>query len=250
MLEKYSAGPRRQAFFAVSVLAAAALLVSASALASCTRKAHAERTAVAQPKPGATTAPNLSASPRPAVDAPAVPKPAAPLAASLRAFGIGAPSVPRMPIDFSLGPLQSYSPASGDEAAVLVVARAFAEGIAAGKLDAALLLPEAREALALLLAPATPRAASEVEAEAAATKAGPAAQLYRLGAIAIRGQDASLKLRLPSGTAPDKPADAMREEGLLSLRKAGDTWYIEALALDPPSAKAPAFAPDALERAK
>jgi hypothetical protein len=137
-------------------------------------------------------------------------------------------------MDFSLGPLQSSSPAPGDEAAVLAVARAFMDGLAAGKLDRALLLPEAREALALLLEPTAPRSGSA----------------YRLGAILLRGADASLRLRLPSAALAGKGAAAVREEGLLSLRKDGDAWHIEALALDPPATGPLTFAPDALDRAK
>jgi hypothetical protein len=140
-------------------------------------------------------------------------------------------------MDFSLGLLQSYSPASGDEAAVFAVARAFMDGMAAGKLDEALLLPEAREALSILLAPEAP-------------KAGSAASSYRLGSIDVHGDGASLRLRLPSAATPAAGVAAIREEGLLSLRRSGEAWYVEALALDPPASGAPAFAPDALDRAK
>jgi hypothetical protein len=238
MPEKYSAGPRRPAFLAVSILAATGLLASASGLASCARKPRVEL-----PRPGAALAPSRPEPSRPLLDASAPPKPSAPLAASMRAFGLGAPSVPRMPMDFSLGPLQSYSPASGDESAAFAVARSFMDSLAAGKLDKELLFPEAREALSILLAPAPPRPAPEGAAEESAAKAQADASPYRLGAISIKGEDASLKVRLPS-------AGAVREEGLLSLRKAGDRWYIEALALDPPASGAPAFAPDAFERTR
>ena len=96
------------------------------------------------------------------------------------------------------------------------------DGVAAGKLDKSLLLPEARDALSVLLAPAP---------------AVPGSSPYRLGAISIQGDDASLKLRLP--TAPE----SAREEGLLSLRRVGDAWFVEALALDPPATEALAFDP-------
>jgi hypothetical protein len=87
-----------------------------------------------------------------------------------------------MPEDFSLGPLQSYSPAPGDEAAVFAVARAFMDGIAAGKLDKDLLLPEARDALSLLLAP-DPAASTASKPEGGIAS-------YRLGKMLIRGEDA------------------------------------------------------------
>jgi hypothetical protein len=61
---------------------------------------------------------------------------------------------------------------------------------------------------------------------------------YRLGVISLEGQDASLGVRLP-GTEGEA-----RVEGLLSLRKTGEQWYVEALALDPPSPGTLAFKPD------
>jgi hypothetical protein len=127
-----------------------------------------------------------------------------------------------MPEDFSLGPLQSFRPENAEEAEVLKAARKFMDGVAAGKIDKASLLPEGRDALAVLLAPAKPVAGSSP---------------YRLGAIVIDGEDASLRVRLPT------PPEAAREEGLLSMRKVGDDWYVEALALDPPIAEALAFDP-------
>jgi hypothetical protein len=152
-----------------------------------------------------------------------------------------------MPEDFSLGPLQSYKPAQGDEAAVLKVARAFMDGIAAGKPDKELLLPEVRDALSLLLAPSAPPSGS-------AASSGEAKELaYRLGAIVLGGEDASLRVRLPSTQLPadgTKAARVVRQEGLLSLRKSGDSWYIEALALGPPESEALVFAPEALRKTK
>lgn len=144
----------------------------------------------------------------------------------MRAFGLRADSVPRIARDFSLGPLQSYRPAEGDEAAAFEIARSFAEGIAAGKLDREILLPEARDALSVLLEPPVPGSGT------------PAAISYRLGAIELKGSGGSLRLRLPG------PGGADRKEGLLSLRKAGDKWYVEAFALDPPASGALAFNPD------
>jgi hypothetical protein len=149
-----------------------------------------------------------------------------PLAASMHAFGLRVPSVPRVARDFSIGPLQSYRPAEGDEAAVFAVAHSFAEGIASRKLDKGILLPEARDALNVLLAPAATGSGSETVVP------------YRLGAIHLKGSDASLRLRLPG------EAGAAREEGLLSLRKIGATWYVEAFALDMPTSGALAFNPD------
>jgi hypothetical protein len=261
MLEKYSARTRRQALVAISVLAAAALLGAAFALSSSMRNNGPTEHAAVAPKPGATAAPASSPPPQAIGPAPqpspqSGPKPVAPLAASIRAYGLGAPSTPRVAEDFSLGPLQSYRPAEGDEAAVFAVARAFMDGIAAGKLDRELLLPEARNALSFLLAP-TAQTATGRQARADA----PA---YRLGAIFIRGEDASLKVRLPSADTQSKltseaepptglPAEAakpVREEGLLSLRKIGDAWYVEALALAPPKSGTLAFAPDAPDLAK
>jgi hypothetical protein len=152
--------------------------------------------------------------------------PRVPLAASIRAFGLRAASTPRIASDYSIGPLQSYRPAEGDEAAAWKVALAFADGLAAGKLDKELLLPKARDALSVLLRP--PESAEGAKGQTR----------YRLGAVVLQGQGASLRMRLPG------LAGAARVEGLLSLRKVGDAWYVEALALDPPSSGALAFNPD------
>jgi hypothetical protein len=167
--------------------------------------------------------------PPPPPPPPAPAKPEAPLAASLRAFGLGSSSTPRLAWDFSLGPLQAFHPAKGDEAAVFEIAGKFMEGIAEGKLDPELLLPEAREALSVLLAPA----------QAVAHAKAP----YRLGAIDLNGEDASLRVRLPSALDLSDSRGIL-EEGLLSLREVGDAWYIEALALDPPRSGPLAFDPD------
>jgi hypothetical protein len=267
MLKKYSARAGREAFIPVAAIAgraclaaaALALVGSAFTLGSCAKKAPGERAATRQaaesaapgaipPGSGATPAvgqslpgppPRIAGDLRPS----AAPKPAPPLAASMRAFGLDAPSVPRMPEDFSLGPLQSYAPAAGDEAAVFAVARAFMDDIAAGKLNRELLLPESRDALSLLLAPAPP-------GESSGAPSATNLSAYRLGAIALRGEDASLKVRLPRAAATAGGTDAPRVEGLLSLRKYDGSWYVEALALGPPEAGALSFAPDDGYRAK
>jgi hypothetical protein len=244
MLEKYSAsapGGRRPPRVAPLLLAVAlGLLATSFLLPSCTRKPKNGASAPATPTPAGVPAnkqgearqSDQANGPKQGSDAPPASASAANLAAALRGFGLGVPSIPRMPEDFSLGPLQSYGPAEGAEAAVFAVARKFMDGIAAGKLDEQLLLPEAREALAVLLSPPQSKASGE------------AASPYRLGAVTIKGDDASLALRMPrmeSGSA--------RVEGLLSLRKSGDAWYIQALALKPPESAALAFMPDASDSA-
>ncbi len=229
MQGKYSAAPflRLAAFAAVAAIAAAPI----SALASCARK-------TAAPAAPGTTAP--AAAPAKAPEQPraqAAPQegdarlqakaavPVVPLAASLRAFGLRAGEAPRIAGDFSLGPLQSLRPAKGDEAEAFAVAVAFAEGIASGKLDKALLLPKSRDALSVLLALPAPSPGSQ------------AATHFRLGAIELRGPDASLRIRLPGAVG------AARREGLLSLRKEGEAWYVEALSLGPPDSAPLAFNP-------
>ncbi|MEI6877021.1 MAG: hypothetical protein WCL50_18055 [Spirochaetota bacterium] len=146
--------------------------------------------------------------------------------ASIHAFGLKVSSIPRMPQDYALGLLQSYHPEKGDESDAFTVARSFVEGIASGKLNKNILLPEARDALAVLLDPPPPDPGL------------PTMKPYRLGAISLEGSTASLRVRLSS------PVDAARQEGLLSLRKHEDVWYIEAFAVDPPASGALAFNPD------
>jgi hypothetical protein len=228
---------RRRLLIAACAIGAAALaLASAFSLASCSRSspkagkpqagAAAPRAALppSAPLPSQAGAPAGAGAAKPAALAGAPP---AALAAPLRGFGLKVASVPRIARDYSLGPLQSWRPAAGDEAAVFATATAFMEGIAAGKLEKQLLLPQSRDALSALLAPPGPGSAPR------------SAIPYRLGAIALRGPDASLRLRLPAA------AGAGREEGLLSLRKSEGTWYVEALALDARAAGAPAFDPNA-----
>jgi hypothetical protein len=167
---------------------------------------------------------------RPSAGTPAAFRTAPALAASLRAFGLGARTRPRMPEDFSLGPLQSLRPDSKEEAP-LAAARAFVDGIAAGKIDSSIYLPEARAALAALLEPQPPAD-------------GKAASGARLGAIEVEGDAASLRVRLPEREG------SAREEGLLSLRERGGAWYVEALALDPPTSAELAFDPGARPAAR
>jgi hypothetical protein len=219
MTKKYSDRARRLILFAALSLA------SLSLIASCARKTPPKPQNASLVQAPASTPPASAA--HPAVPGPlAAPKPP-PLAASMRGFGLGAPSVPRIAWDYSLGPLQSYHPAEGDEAAVFAAAKTFVTDLSAGKLDKELLLPEARDALSALLAPAPSGSARE------------GAIPYRLGAIVLQGSDASLRLRFPYAAGEN------REEGLLSLRKVDQKWYVEALALDPPASGPLAFNPDA-----
>ena len=245
MKGKYSAAGRRTL---LATRAIALLLVAGSgAFFSCTKKGHSVQAAAKRPTiaqvaqtPEAVKGPAAQmAAPHPQqvkADSPQSKAPQPPLAASLRAFGLGQGSSPRIAWDFSLGPLQSSSPAKGDEADALEVARSFMDGLAAGKLDPELLLPSSREALSVLLAPAP-------QAAAAHGQASP----YRLGAISIQGDDASLKVRLASAKPLSDP-QCLREEGLLSLRKEGGSWYIEALALEAPKSGSLAFDPSSLAR--
>jgi len=193
--------------------------------------------------PEAETAPATPQAKTPAAGAPtanaaktpAPPRPA--LAAAMKAFGLAAPPKPRMPEDYSLGPLQSHRPAEGAESGSFAAAVAFMNAYAHGKLDKASLLPEAREALSVLLAPT---GAATGSATGAATGAAP----FRLGKAKIEGQAASYLVRLP------RASDAPRIEGLLSLRAVEGRWYVEALVLDPPAPARLAFDPSALASRK
>jgi hypothetical protein len=223
---------------AAGALAAAAMALAAACfLASCSRPSNAKAAAKqipanptgasqpGQPQTGVAPAPPLAAG---------KPQPVAalspPLAASLRAFGLGARPLPRIAEDFSLGPLQSYRPAKGDEEDALKTALSFMDGISQGRLDKGLLLPEAREALSVLLAPPGP------------AKEAQTARPYRLGAIELLGQGASLRVRMPGA------ASEARVEGLLSLRKSGGSWFVEGLSLDPPASAELVFNPDTSAR--
>jgi hypothetical protein len=240
MSGKYSAPFKRPAPAAILAFAALACAVlPLSVLASCSRgkgvkgavNTILKAPSVVEPLPQALAPPPTRVQPAPAPAGKPAPVPvrilAAPMAASMRALGLRAASAPRIARDFSLGPLQSWRPAAGDEKAVFAAATSFLDGLAAGKLDKALLLPSARDALAVLLAPPAPVREGSGKASA-----------YRLGAILIQDDQGSLRVRLPS------LAGDAREEGLLSLRKVGESWYIEALALEPPASAALAFNPD------
>lgn len=231
MQGKYSAVGRRT-HLAVCALALI-LITGGGVLSSCTKKVTSAQSATKRPAIGqAAQAPGADKGP--AIKKAEPPQP--PLAASLRAFGLGLDSSPRIAWDFSLGPLQSSIPDQGDEAVVFEVARSFMDGLAAGKLDPELLLPSSREALSVLLASAPQTAGAQAQASP-----------YRLGAISIQGGDASLRIRLGSSKPPSDPR-SVREEGLLSLRKDGVSWYIEALALDVPKSGTLAFDPSSFER--
>jgi hypothetical protein len=142
-----------------------------------------------------------------------------------------------MPEDYSLGPLQNYRSADEAESSALALAKAFMEGLAGGKLDPKLLVPYSRDALTLLLtpAPASPDAKEGKESSANKGTALP----YRLGKIALSsgGSSASLRVRLAS-----EPGEE-RLEGLLTLGKLEDAWYVEALSLDPEEATPLSFDP-------
>jgi hypothetical protein len=229
MTEKYSDRPIPATLLIATVFAAALAVPLAS---SCARKSQAQTKAVQQAgevfSAVASGIPSASnhGRPTPAQPAADAAKRVPPLAAGLRAFSLGARPDPRMPEDFSLGPLQSSRPDSKEKAAALETARTFLAGAAAGKVDPSIYLPEARDALSALLAPAP-------------AKEGAAALPGRIGAIEMEGDAASMGIRLPSS-----PGDA-RIEGLLSLRKRDGAWYVESLALDPPSSGELAFAPGA-----
>ncbi|MDP3177646.1 MAG: hypothetical protein Q8M76_07060, partial [Spirochaetaceae bacterium] len=180
-----------------------------------------------RPAGNGAAAPSAAAPSAAAAKTPAPPRPA--LVAAMKAFGLAAPPKPRMPEDYSLGPLQSYRPTEGAESESFAAAVAFMDAYAQGKLDKTALLPEAREALSVLLTPPS-----------AATGAAP----YRLGKAKVEGQAASYLVRLP------RVRDAPRVEGLLSLRAVESRWYVEALVLDPPAPARLAFDPSALASRK
>jgi len=178
---------------------------------------------------GASAAPIQPAPPQTASTPGALlpgPRPAAVLAASLRAYGLGADR-PIVPEDADIGPLQDLRNARGPAKDVLAVAQAFVAGLSTGKLDTGILDPASRPALALLLAPAENPAPS-----GAAPPGGSSG--YRLGAIEVAGDSASLAIGIPRSEGPG------RERGRLSLGLSGGRWYVEAFVLDPeaPSASA------------
>jgi hypothetical protein len=243
-------GRINKAGFALAILF---LLVAFPAMTSCSRRqaaaptesALAAEAGSAQPAPAAApgtqaqagTAAAPAAAPtafgaegrqetKPASQKPKprVPRPS--LTASLRAFGLGSPTLARMPEDYSIGPLQSYRAAGEAAEAPLAVADGFMKALAAGKLDASLLAPYSRSALALLLAPE------------GSAQAGKDSLPYRLGTIGIEGDSAYLRVRLASSPGEE------RLEGSLALGKFDDAWFVEALSLDPPARDRAASAAD------
>jgi hypothetical protein len=239
-----------------SLVASLALGLSLS-LSSCAPKKPGARpgaSAAAKPGPqqpppppggpnGAPPQPQTAA--KPGAASTASTQSAAPLSAPIRAFGLGLDTPPRIAWDFSLGPLQPLSPGKGEVAEVLKVAQAFLDGMAIGRVDPQLLLPSAREALGYLIADQ-----AGASSQGASSSSADRGSRYRLGAIVLRDDGASLKLRLGSVSASSQEgaAQATREEGLLSLRKVADSWYVEGLALDQRSG-ALAFDPGAFEKA-
>ena len=227
MRGKYSVSPRARSGRAA--LALLALGIAASALACSRRESQAgpagqgAPTAVLQGGEEARPAEKRQAGQPKAPPAAARP-PKLSLSASIRAFGLGAPGLARLPEDFSLGPLQDLRASGGPEAEVLSVAGRFLKAYAAGKLEPELLYPDSREALALLLAPAGAVA--------------PGGLPGRLGAIAVEGSSATLRLRLPSSPGEE------RVEGSLALGLVDGVWYVEALGLDPRASGALSFDPD------
>jgi hypothetical protein len=196
-------------------------------------------------RPGAIPASQQAKPAAPQSAAPAsTPAPAARpiLSASLRAFGIAA-STPLLPSDFGIGLLHDYRDADPERASVLARARLFMDGIAAGRIDPELLAPASRIALAILLAPLAAPAEAQQPAQGLPTEsAGKARTLYRLGAFKIEGGMASLRLPGRAGSP--------RSEGLLTLGRTGEEWYVEGLSLEaPPSASGPvAFDPGVIEQ--
>lgn len=108
-------------------------------------------------------------------------------------------------------------------------------GLNQGKLDSKIILPAAKDALLVLLAPDPKAGKTAIRTEC------------RFGAIQQNGDDASLKVRLASSSDMEDK-DYVREEGLLSLRKSEGAWYIQGLALNAPQPGIPLFDPSALER--
>lgn len=232
-----------------SVLLAAAVLsaaFSAISLSSCSRRAREEAPAASRAAERSLSAESRAQKPTPATvhsgDADAKrqgskeQKPV--LAAAQRAFGLGSPNVARMPQDYSIGPLQDYRAASEEEAGIAAIAKLFMDGMAARRLDPSLLVPDARDALALLLAP--PPAA---EATKSGVKGGEDLP-YRLGAVKAEGDSASLRVRLPS------TLDEGRAGAILSLGKIDGSWYVAAMSMDNPQGEGADAAPPVFDRSE
>jgi hypothetical protein len=161
--------------------------------------------------------------PAPAGTAPtalnASPPPAATLAASLRAYGLGADR-PILPEDFDIGALQNLRGSQGAIKDILSVAQRFIEGLSTGTLDTGLLDPAVRPVLALLLAPSVNHFSGKLSS-------------YRIGAIEIKGDSASLEVGIPeSDEKSGSKSEMARGRGRLSLGLSEDRWYVEAFVLD------------------
>lgn len=235
MAEKYRAGGP-----CIALLAALCLVTFS--VAACSRKSSGS--VPAAPVPGAAAgaqAPGQQvAKSAPAAAVPpslAARKPVAPpLAASLRAFGLGADRTV-MPDDFDVGPLQDTRNLSDESRGILTVARRFVEVLASGTTDATLFSPASRPALSLLLAPAEKPAAGSAPADAGR---------YCLGRIRLAGEDAALTIGVPRAQA------AGYDCGRLSLIRSDGQWYVEDFVPgERPTSEASAtdaFDPDALRR--
>ncbi|HTX72692.1 MAG TPA: hypothetical protein VMC79_07675 [Rectinemataceae bacterium] len=257
MIKKYRAGGAR-------VCLALGLVFLGPLLVSCQKKPGPERptpsgplsvaptatapTTLPAPPPNATGAAPQAASSQvaAATSQPALPQgglnlpprnPAAPPpAASLRAFGLGIErNIPAE--DYDIGPLEETRSATGDRADIIRVIDRFVAGLAAGNLDKELFDPAARAALALLLAPPGP-----ASPDSPASKP----EAYRIGALKVEGDVASLRIGIPS------LSDGKRDAARVNLLHTEGHWYIESYAPEMTTASSSAsgdgFDPDALRR--
>ncbi|MGO8695088.1 MAG: hypothetical protein ACLQMF_15615 [Rectinemataceae bacterium] len=161
--------------------------------------------------------------------------PEATLAASLRAYGLGADH-PILPEDFDIGALQDLRKQEGAAKDILPVVQKFIAGLSAGTLNADLIDPAVRPALSLLLEPSD--------------KLSPAsAASYRIGSIEVTGDSASLEIGIPNKESKN---EIVHLRGRLSLGLSDGRWYIEAFVLDrgpaPDAEKDGAFDPDTLQQ--
>jgi hypothetical protein len=166
------------------------------------------------------------------------------LLAAEHAYGLAAPETPIIPEDLRLGPLQDYRDKSQDANAACIAARAFLDGILAGKLAESSIAPDRISLLEVLAAPLLER---------------PSAIAYRLGGISMTGGPESLtalarvafawqaKAGKAGGAigadtkaggaigADTKAGGAVYDfskEGELGLRLEGGKWYVESISLD------------------
>lgn len=156
------------------------------------------------------------------------------LLAAEHAYGLAAPETPIIPEDLRLGPLQDYRDKSQDANAACIAARAFLDGILAGKLAESSIAPDRISLLEVLAAPLLER---------------PPAVAYRLGGISMTGGPESLtalarvafawqaKAGKAGGAigADTKAGGAVYDfskEGELGLRLEGGKWYVESISLD------------------